>query len=115
MNNHYNGTFLEPWGERAQRGYGVEAIERFVREVVQVEFGGPAADRDARLDRARQLAYNDISADRQTVAAVQAMEAILARHAAGKPDCVVQISGDGKLVLMAPGLDGSEVLYQKQD
>ena len=111
MNNHYNGTFLEPWGERAQRGYGVEAIERFVREVAQVEFGGPAAERDARLDRARQLAYNDISADRQTVAAVQAMEAILARHAAGRPDCVVQVTHDGQLLLVTPGVDGSEVLY----
>ena len=33
MNNHYNGTFLEPWGERSQRGYGIEVLERFVREV----------------------------------------------------------------------------------
>ncbi len=40
INNHYNGTFLEPWGERSQRGYGVEVIERFVREVAFVEFGG---------------------------------------------------------------------------
>ena len=35
------------------------------------------------LDLARALAYNDLSADRQTVAVVQAMEAILARHVAG--------------------------------
>ena len=42
INNHYNGTFLEPWGERSQRGYGVEVLERFVREVATVEFGGPA-------------------------------------------------------------------------
>ncbi|HEV3339402.1 MAG TPA: Gfo/Idh/MocA family oxidoreductase [Pirellulales bacterium] len=114
MNNHYNGTFLEPWGERSQRGYGVEAIERFVREVAQVEFGGPAAERDARLDRARRLAYNDISADRQTVAAVQAMEAILARHAAGKPGSVVEMTDDGRLVLKTPGVEGSEVLYPQQ-
>ncbi len=40
---------------------------------------------------ARTLAYNDLSADRQTVAAVQAMEAILARHAAGTPNCVVDV------------------------
>ncbi len=112
MNNHYNGTFLEPWGERSQRGYGVEAIERFVREVAQVEFGGPPAEREVRLDRARGLAYNDISADRQTVAAVQAMEAILARHAAGEPGCVVEVTGDGRLVLKTPGVAGSDVLYQ---
>lgn len=111
INNHYNGTFLEPWGERSQRGYGVEAIERFVREVAQVEFGGPAGERDRRLDRARELSYNDISADRQTVAAVQAMEAILARHVAGQPNCVVEITADGKLLLLEPGKPESEVLY----
>ena len=83
MNNHYNGTFLEPWGERSQRGYGIEVLERFVREVAYVEFGGPADERTRRLSQMRQLAYNDLAADRQTVAAVQAMEAILARHAAG--------------------------------
>ena len=33
MNNHYNATLLEPWGERLARGYGMEVIERFVREV----------------------------------------------------------------------------------
>ena len=41
INNHYNGTFLEPWGERSQRGYGIEVLERFVGEVAEVEFGGP--------------------------------------------------------------------------
>jgi D-galacturonate reductase len=113
MNNHYNGGFLEPWGERSQRGYGIEAIERFVREVAQVEFGGPAGQRDARLDRAGQLAYNDISADRQAVAAVQAMEAILARHAVGVPNCVVEYTDDGRLVLTTPGEHGGEVLYKR--
>jgi D-galacturonate reductase len=112
MNNHYNGTFLEPWGERSQRGYGIEAIERFVREVAQVEFGGPAGQRDQRLECARQLAYNDLSADRQTVAAVQAMEAILARHAAGKPNCVVELTEAGGLTLLEPRVEGSRVLYE---
>lgn len=111
MNNHYNGTFLEPWGERSQRGYGIEAIERFVCEVAQVEFGGPAAERDERLDRARQLTYNDLSADRQTVAAVEAMEAILARHAAGKPNCVVEITDGGRLQLFEPGKPEPTTLY----
>ncbi len=78
INNHYNGVFLEPWNERSQRGYGIEVLERFVREVATVEFGGSADGRAARLAAARKLAYNDIAADRQTVAAVQAMEAILA-------------------------------------
>ena len=112
MNNHYNGTFLEPWGERSQRGYGVEAIERFVREVARVEFGGPAGERDQRLDRARQLSYNDLSADRQTVAAVQAMEAILARHALGRPNCVVELTESGQLVSLDPGKERGDVLYE---
>jgi D-galacturonate reductase len=113
INNHYSGTFLEPWNERSQRGYGIEVLERFVREVASVEFGGPAGDRAARLTQARQLAYNDLSADRQTVAAVQAMEAILARHAAGAPNCLVQVNDPlGGLVLRAPGSAAGEVLYQ---
>ena len=112
MNNHYNGTFLEPWGARSQRGYGVEVLERFAREVADVEFGGPSSERAQRLEAARSLHYNDLAADRQTVAAVQAMEAILARHAAGEPDCFVRVNDKlGGLTLYAPGLSGPEVLY----
>ena len=112
MNNHYNGSFLEPWDERSQRGYGVEVIERFVREVANVEFGGPAGEREQRLAAARELSYNDISADRQTVAAVQAMEAILERHALGRPDSVVYVNDAlGGLSLMTPGLAEPELLY----
>jgi len=112
MNNHYNGSFVEPWGARAQRGYGIEVIERFLREVAAVEFGGPATERDARLAAAAQLNYNDLSADRQTVASVQALEAILAKHAAGVPNCVVNVNDQhGGLVLFAPGKAEPEVLY----
>lgn len=112
MNNHYNGTFLEPWGERSQRGYGVEVIERFVREAAYVEQGGPAAERGDRLEAVNYLAYNDVAADRQTVAAVEAMEAILAKHAAGTPNCVVEVDHPaGGLVLFAPGKKEPEVLY----
>src|SRR5262245_56967246 len=46
QNNHYSAKFLEPWGERSQRGYGVEVLERFVREAAYVEFGGPTEMRD---------------------------------------------------------------------
>ncbi len=113
INNHYNGTFLEPWNARSQRGYGIEVLERFVREVAQVEFGGPAAERDARLTQARSLTYNDLAADRQTVATVQAMEAILVRHASGQPNCVVHVNDQhGGLVLYAPGVAEPEVLYE---
>jgi D-galacturonate reductase len=112
LNNHYNGKFLEPWNERSQRGYGVEVLERFAREVAMVEFGGPAGERDARLATAAATAYNDLSADRQTVAAVQAMEAILAKHAAGTPNTFVEVNGsDGGLVLRSPGTSVAEVLY----
>ncbi len=115
MNNHYNATFVEPWGDRSQRGYGVEIIERFAREVAEVEFGGPASERPARLEAARRLSYNDVSSDRQTVAAVQAMEAILAKHAAGTPDCVVRVNDRaGGLVLYVPGRSEPEVLYAGQ-
>jgi D-galacturonate reductase len=50
INNHYNGTFLEPWGERSQRGYGIEVLERFVREVAT----SSSAGRRARTRRTRQ-------------------------------------------------------------
>lgn len=112
MNNHYNGAFIEPWGERSQRGYGIEVLERFARECAFVEFGGPRAERAVRLDESRQLHYNDLSSDRQTVAAVQAMEAILASHAAGHPDAVVQVNHPaGGLVMLVPGRESPQILY----
>ncbi|WP_010587304.1 Gfo/Idh/MocA family protein [Schlesneria paludicola] len=103
MNNHYNGTFVEPWGERSQRGYGIEVLERFARELGYVKFGGPASERSKRLQEIQALAYNDLEADWQSVAAVQALEAILERHAAGEPDCVVRVTDDRKLALYRPG------------
>ncbi len=112
LNNHYNATFLEPWGERSQRGYGVEVIERFAREVAYVEFG-QEGDRQTRLEEMRRLTYNDLSADRQVVAAVHALEAILERRAQGEPDCVVRVNDDrGGLVLYRPGRTEPEVLYE---
>jgi predicted dehydrogenase len=85
LNNHYNGEFIEPWNLRGQRGYGVEVIERFFAEVAELEFGGPASERPERLRRLQAMDYNDLSADRQVVGAVEALEAILAAHAAGRP------------------------------
>jgi D-galacturonate reductase len=111
-NYHYNGTFLEPWGERSQRGYGVEIIERFFREVAFVEFGGTPERRDERLRQMRALTYNDLSADRNCVAIVQAMEAILARAAAGVPGCLVKVNGPhGGLALLEPGTVAPTILY----
>jgi D-galacturonate reductase len=111
-NHHYNATFLEPWGERSQRGYGVEILRRFFKEVAFVEYGGPSADRLERLRQKRQLAYNDLSADRPTVATVQALEAILQRHAEGQPNGVVTVNDPlGGLVLRMPGQSQAVVLY----
>lgn len=115
MNNHYNGSFVEPWGDRSQRGYGIEVIERFAREAAYLEFAKDAGSRESRLQELRGLAYNDIAADRQVVAAVQALEVILAEAAAGRPNAVVHVNGPhGGLVLQHPGSAETKVLYQPQ-
>ncbi len=112
INNHYNGEFLEPWGQRSQRGYGVEVIDRFVREVAMIESCSSSIERSHRLKAARQLNYNDLSADRQVVATVQSLEAILARAAAAEPDCIVRVNDvHGGLVLYRPGSSEPDVLY----
>jgi predicted dehydrogenase len=111
-NHHYNGTFLEPWNERTQRGYGVEILRRFFEEVSFVEFAGPPGLRNERLEQMRALAYNDLSADRNTVAVVQALEAILARHASGEPGSMVEVNGtQGGLLLRALGQAHPVTLY----
>ncbi len=111
-NHHYNAVFEEPWGERSQRGYGLEVIRRFFEEVAYVEYGGPPDGRGDRLRSMGELAYNDLSADRSVVATVQATEAILRRHAAGRPGCQAVVNGpEGGLVLYAPGRADGEVLY----
>ncbi|QDV18098.1 putative oxidoreductase YdgJ [Gimesia panareensis] len=113
LNNHFNAPFVEPWNERSQRGYGIEVIEQFAKEVAQIEFGGPESERAERLAQIRSLDYNDLSADRQTVAAVQALEAILEKRAQGEPDCVVRVNDEnGGLVLYRPGSSEFEVLYE---
>src|SRR5262249_39691761 len=111
-NYHYNGTFLEPWGERTQRGYGIEVIERFFREVAFVEFGGQPEARADRLRQMRALTYNDLTAERNCVAIIEALEAILRKAADGKPGCIAKVNGpDGGLVLYEPGSPTPEVLY----
>ena len=113
INTHYNGSCVEPWGDRSQRGYGVEVLERFAREVARVEWGGPAPERAARLAAAQALAYNDLAADRQVVAAVQALEAILDHASCGTPDGVVRVNGEaGGLALYLPGHPEPKVLYR---
>ena len=87
-------------------------MQRFLEEVAQVEYGGPPALRGERLERMRALAYNDLSADRNTVAVVQALEAILARHAAGQPGSMVEVNTPhGGLVLHVPVRAERSILY----
>lgn len=108
-NHHYSTTFLEPWNDRSQRGYGLEAIERFFEEVASVEFGGPPTERDSRLQRTRDLPYNDLAADRNVVAAVQGCEAILRELAEGRPGAMVELTAKGQLQLTSGAR--SQVLY----
>lgn len=103
-NHNYSADFLEPWGERAQRGYGLDALQRFFEEVAFVEFGGPGDDRPQRLEQMRALQHNDLSADRRVVASVHALEAILDQHAAGRPGCHVTVNAPAPgLCLHVPG------------
>lgn len=112
LNNHYNGSFVEPWNQASQKGYGIEAVERFIHEVACVRHGGSEAATDARLEEMRSLDYSDLSADRQVVAAIQALESILSCQAAGRPDCVVRVNdARGGLVLYDPSERDPEVLY----
>ncbi|MDW8243780.1 MAG: Gfo/Idh/MocA family oxidoreductase [Thermogemmata sp.] len=111
-NHHYNAEFLEPWGQRRRRGYGIEVIERFFREVAYVEYGGPRHERPQRLRAMQQLEYNDLAADRRCVAIVQALEAILEHGAQGRSGCLVRVNGPmGGLVLYEPGRPEATILY----
>jgi D-galacturonate reductase len=107
-NSHYNGSFAEPWGERSQRGYGIEVIERFFREVAEVEFG---PDRGRGYQAMQSLAYNDLAEDRRCVAIVQSLEALLAAQAAGHPGSVVLVNQPTGLHLYRPGIAEATVLY----
>jgi D-galacturonate reductase len=114
-NYHYNGAFLEPWDQRSQRGYGIEVLRRFFEEVAFVEHGGAAAGRGERLKQMQALAYNDLSADRNVVAVVQALEEILRQHAAGQPGSICEVNGPhGGLILRIPAQPDPVVLYEKR-
>ena len=61
----------------------------------------------------RALTYNDLSADRNCVAVVQSLEAILRHAAVGKPGCLVKVNGTaGGLALYEPGNADPLVLYK---
>jgi predicted dehydrogenase len=83
-NYHYNGQFLEPTGERSQRGYGIEAVRNFFEQIAFVEHGGSIDSRPERLAAIRAQTHNDLTADRNVVAAVESVESILAAAATGR-------------------------------
>lgn len=111
-NHHYNALTAEPWGGLTQRGYGVEVLRRFFEEVAFVEYGGDHATRPERLVAMQGRTYNDVTADRNVVATVQALEAILDSQRVGHPGAVVRVNDAvGGLVLYRPGSADPEVLY----
>ncbi len=111
-NHHYNGRFVEPWDMPSVRGYGLEVIERFFHEVTKVEYAGSEEQRAPRLKAMQALNYNDLRADRNCVAIVQALEAILQRQAEGDPSCAVEVNtSEGGLVLRSPHQSGPVILY----
>jgi hypothetical protein len=87
-------------------------IERFFREVAFVEFGS-SGTRSERLAAMNRLAYNDVRSDRNTVAVVQALEAILVAQADGHPDAVVKVNTPSPgLHLFKPGVVEPISLYE---
>jgi hypothetical protein len=92
----------------------LEAIRRAFEEIAFVKFGGPGAERVARVAQMNEYQYNDLSADRNVVAAVQALEALLLRYAAGAPGCFVSVNRPRLgLWLHEPGRAEPECLYAK--
>jgi D-galacturonate reductase len=113
-NHHYNADFLEPWGDRTNRGYGIEVIERFFREVAFVKFATEGTEHE-RLLRMNALTYNDIRSDRNVVAVVQSLEAILSAQADGHPDAVVKVNTPSPgLHLFKPGVIEPNTLYARR-
>ena len=117
MNNHYNGTFLEPWSERSQRGYGIEVLERFVREVATSNSAGRPASAHARLQAAARRwrtticrpigkpwppcrRWKRFSPDMPPASRIASSKSIIAA---------------GGLVLLRPGTSDAEVLYAGRD
>ena len=80
-----------------------------------MEFGGSPDTRIQRLAAMRALNYNDLAADRNTVAVVQALEAILSRQARGRTGMIVQVNAtDAGLQLLCPGESETVALYSSR-
>jgi len=114
-NHHYNAELLEPWNERRRRGYGLEVINKFLEDLAHLEFGGPESQKINRLQSLRGQSWCDLSADRNTVAIVQAMEAILDCHAQGVPGaCALINTPEGGISMKFPGSSEKRVLYSNR-
>jgi D-galacturonate reductase len=98
-NYHYNGQFLEPDGQRSQRGYGLEAIRNFFEQVAFVRYG--PGDVNQRIHFITHQRHNDLSADRNVIIAIEAVESILAAAADGRPGGIVMFR-DGRYQLSLP-------------
>ena len=112
MNTHYNGTFVEPWGERSQQGYGVEVLRRFVERSPTSSSAERPTRRPRGSRRVRALRYNDLAADRRVVAAPsRPWRRSSTPRPRGKPDGVVRIDAGGRMTLHLPGGSDPIVLY----
>lgn len=112
-NNHYNSDALDPWGSRSRKGYGLDVIERFFVECAMVSQAGTQEHRASVVSSVRQMGYAAIEAERNVVAIVQAMEAILSSHARGFPGGVVFVDDPaGGLVLRNSRSSLPEILYE---
>ena len=103
-NHHYNGTFLEPWGERSQRGYG-DRDHRAVLPRGGVRRVRRPAGRARRAARGRCGRWPTTTC-RPTGTAWPSCRR-WKRSSAGRgghPGCVVKVNGPaGGLVLYEPG------------
>ncbi len=98
-------------GASARSAATASRFSAFFEEVAYVEYGGPAEKRGDRLKEMSALTYNDLSADRNCVAIVQAMEAILKRHAEGEPGCLVEVNGSLGGLVLYPRRGEPTILY----
>ena len=110
INNHYNGPFLEPWGERSQRGYGIEVLERFVAKWRTSSSAARAnADDPSRTRCVRWLQRLGRPAGRRGGASDGSD---FGASRGRQPNCMVDVNHPrGGLVMWSPGAAEPEVLY----
>ena len=84
-----------------------------MKEIAFVEHGGVDDERESRYRTVCDLTYNDIRAERNCVAVVQALEAILSDAALGKFGSIAFVNHEiGGLVLFRQGSAEPVVCYR---